>query len=303
MTVFAGGRNGLSARRPPVLRFAPSPNGRLHLGHASSALLNDQIARAGRGVWLLRLEDIDPVRATPENVAGILEDLSWLGLCWPDPVRRQSEHMAFYAAMAERLREQGILYRCFCTRSDIAVAVAEREQASGTTWPRDPDGSSLYPGTCRELPAAVAATRAANGEAHAWRLDMSKAVADREPLAWTRFDRDWAETEIAAHPERWGDPVIIRKDVPTSYHLAVVVDDDAQGVTHVVRGSDLLAATDLHALLIRRLRLRAPCYHHHGLLVGPDGAKLSKSRGSQSLASLRGAGVSAEDIRDRLGFA
>ena len=286
----------------PVFRFAPSPNGRLHLGHAYSALLNVDLARRLDGRFLLRIEDIDPLRTTAENTAGVLEDLAWLGLRWPEPVRRQSQHMAEYQAAADRLRAAGLLYPCFCSRGDIAVAVARKEAAAGRPWPRDPDGAPLYPGLCRGLAPQTVADRAAAGMPHAWRLDTAAARGSLGPISWRRFDSEGGEAKIAAHPEHWGDPVIVRKDVPTSYHLSVVVDDAVQGITHVVRGVDLEAATDLHALLGVLLGLSRPLYHHHPLLTGADGAKLAKSRGSPSLASMRRDGLTAAEIRSRLGF-
>lgn len=287
----------------PVLRFAPSPNGRLHLGHAYSALLNDRVARDLGGTWLLRIEDIDPVRANPENIAGVMEDLAWLGLSWPEPVRRQSGHMGTYAAASNRLRCAGLIYRCFCSRGDIASAVAERESVLGVPWPRDPDGAPLYPGTCRGLAPELVAARAAAGEPCAWRLDGTAARARVGPVTWRHFALDWSETEVTAWPERWGDPVLVRKDTPTSYHLSVVTDDAAQAISHVVRGLDLEAATDLHAFLAALLGLPKPRYHHHALLAGLDGAKLSKSRNSLSLSSMRLAGIPATAIRADLGFA
>lgn len=288
----------------PLLRFAPSPNGRLHLGHAFSALLNDAVARQLGGCWLLRIEDIDVARATAANVAGIAEDLAWLGLAWPRPPRKQSEHLDEYRAGAERLRRQGLLYPCFCSRTDIAAAVAAREAADGRPLARDPDGAPLYPGTCRHLPADEVASRVASGEPHALRLNMAAALAGIVPLSWTSFDPNGGgeESAVAARPERWGDAVVVRKDVPTSYHLSVVLDDARQGITHIVRGLDLEAATDIHAVLAARLGIPLPRYHHHRLLTDPAGAKLSKSRSSASLRDLREAGESAASVRARLGL-
>lgn len=286
-----------------ILRFAPSPNGRLHLGHAYSALLNDAVARRLGGTWLLRIEDIDPSRSTPGNIAAAEADLAWLGLSWPRPVRQQSAHLAEYVAAADRLRAAGLLFPCFCTRGDIAAAVAEREPRGGATWPRDPDGSPLYPGTCRHLAPPDVGRRIGTGDPHSWRLDTAAAVATQSGVAWRRFEPDGgASSTVEAHPERWGDVVLVRKDVPTSYHLSVVIDDAAQGITHVVRGLDIEPATDLHALLAAILGLPAPHYHHHALITDPTGHKLAKSRRSQSLADLREAGDNAEAIRRRLGF-
>lgn len=287
----------------PVFRFAPSPNGRLHLGHAYSALLNAEFARRSQGRFLLRVEDIDPVRSKPEFEAAILDDLAWLGLDWERPVRRQSEHLAEYAAALRELRARGLVYPCFCSRGDIRMAVAGRESRSGAAWPRDPDGAPLYPGPCRVLPGAESARRIAAGEAHAWRLDAAAAwEVVQGPCAFTAFEPGGREQARAAQPARWGDAVLARKDVPTSYHLCVVLDDSVQGVTHVVRGRDLEAATDLHVGLQRLLGLPTPRYHHHALIRDEIGDKLSKSAGSESLADLRGRGVGPEEVRRMLGF-
>lgn len=286
----------------PVFRFAPSPNGRLHLGHAYSALLNDDFARRLDGRFLLRIEDIDLTRCRPGFEAAIYEDLAWLGLAWEEPVRRQSEHFGDYHRALSVLKGRGMVYPCFCSRKDIAEAVACRE-AGGAPWPRDPDGAPLYPGTCRRLPSEEADRRIADGKVHAWRLDMEKALLQGPgPHGYGRFDRMMHEVPCRADPGRWGDAVLVRKDTPTSYHLSVVVDDALQGVTHVVRGKDLEAATDLHVLLQELLGLPTPLYHHHGLVRDPEGDKLSKSRRSEALAALRERGVSAAEVRRRLGF-
>ena len=277
----------------PVLRFAPSPNGRLHLGHAYSALLNAEFAARWGGRLLVRIEDIDPGRSRPDFEAASLEDLAWLGLRWEEPVRRQSEHMAVYAEALRRLGDAGLAYPCVCSRAEVARA------SPGS----DPDGAPLYGGTCRTRPAAELAGRIADGARAAMRLDSARAAATvGGPLAWDRFDREGGVARVAAEPARWGDAVIGRRDVPTSYHLAVVLDDALQGVTHVVRGQDLEAATDLHVLLQRLLGLPTPAYHHHGLVRDEAGDKLAKSRGSPALADLRAAGVTAPEIRRRLGF-
>ncbi|AYO82549.1 tRNA glutamyl-Q(34) synthetase GluQRS [Methylobacterium brachiatum] len=282
----------------PILRFAPSPNGRLHLGHAYSALLNADLARRMGGLCRLRIEDIDPVRSRPDLVAAIVTDLAWLGLTYPEPLRHQSRHLDSYRATLQGLIARGLAYPCFCSRGQI------RAQAAASAGnPHDPDGAPLYPGTCRGLDPGITAERLARGEPHTWRLDMAAALRCAEaPLNYEAFDG--AETRrVAADPARWGDAVIARRDVPTSYHLAVVHDDAEEGITHVVRGRDLEAATDLHVLLQRLLGLPTPRYHHHALILDPDGEKLAKSRGSQSLADLRAAGVTPEQIRARLGFA
>jgi glutamyl-Q tRNA(Asp) synthetase len=287
----------------PVFRFAPSPNGRLHLGHAYSALLNAELARRRQGRFLLRIEDIDVTRCRPEFERGIYVDLAWLGLEWEQPVRRQSEHFGEYRASLELLKARGLVYPCFCSRKEIAGTVARRQAESGGPWPRDPDGAPLYPGTCRSSTAADAKRRMATGEPHAWRIDMPRAVEQASaPFGYIRFASDRTEEAVAARPERWGDAVLARKEIPTSYHLSVVLDDALQGVTHVVRGQDLEAATDLHVLLQALLALPTPRYHHHALIRAENGDKLSKSLLSESVAELRARGVTAEEIRRRLGF-
>ena len=289
----------------PVLRFAPSPNGRLHLGHAYSALLNADLAGRLGGTLLLRIEDIDPGRARPEHVAAIHADLAWLGIAFAGEVRHQSGHFAEYRAGLDRLARAGLAYPCFCSRGDIAARVA-RTAGEGGAVPSDPDGVALYPGTCRTLSREEADARRAAGEAHTWRLDMRRALAAAPgPRAFPAFDaRDPAGAcrRVEADPARWGDAMIARRDVPTSYHLSVVIDDAGQGVTHVVRGEDLRPATDLHALLQALLGLAVPAYHHHALIRDADGRKLAKSRGSASLADLRAGGASPESVRRRLGL-
>ncbi|NIX78178.1 tRNA glutamyl-Q(34) synthetase GluQRS [Microvirga terricola] len=287
----------------PVFRFAPSPNGRLHFGHAYSALLNADFAERFGGRLLLRIEDIDLTRCRPEFEAAIYDDLTWLGLNWERPVRRQSEHFDDYRAAFAKLKEQGIVYSCFCSRKEIADAVVLREATTGQPWPRDPDGAPLYPGTCRTLSAGEVAHLSASGRPHSWRIDMAAALALAPgPHLFKRFDKNGEETTCHADPARWGDAIIVRKDVPTSYHLAVVVDDALQGVTHVVRGKDLEAAADLHVLLQALLGLPTPLYHHHDLVLDQVGDKLAKSRQSESLAEVRGQGATPDEVRRRLGF-
>ncbi|GJE08887.1 MULTISPECIES: tRNA glutamyl-Q(34) synthetase GluQRS [Methylobacterium] len=286
----------MSAGASPVLRFAPSPNGRLHLGHALSALLNARMAARLGGRLLLRIEDIDPVRSRPELIEGIEEDLAWLGLRFAGATLRQSTRMEAYAEARDGLAASGLAYPCFCSRAVVAAAAGEGP-------PRDPDGSPLYPGTCRALPPETRARRLAAGEAHVWRLDMARALEHAPgPHRIRVFDPDGCEEERDADPGRWGDAVIARRDVPTSYHLAVVLDDAAQEVSHVVRGADLEAATDLHRLLQTLLGLDAPAYHHHPLVRGEDGEKLAKSRNAPALATLRAAGATPAELRARLGF-
>ncbi|WP_342154054.1 tRNA glutamyl-Q(34) synthetase GluQRS [Methylorubrum sp. SB2] len=287
----------------PALRFAPSPNGRLHLGHAFSALTNARIADDLGGRLLLRIEDIDLGRTRPAFVQGLLDDLAWLGVSFDGPVRRQSEHFSDYARARDALAGRKLLYPCFCSRGRIAAAVAERE-ASGVAAARDPDGAPLYPGTCRALSGDEVRARIQAGAPHTWRLDGAAALAQvTAPLVIRRFAPDGAEETVPADPARWGDAVIARRDVPTSYHLAVVWDDAEQDISHVVRGQDLAAATDLHVLLQHLLGLPSPAYHHHGLIRDETGDKLAKSKGSESLADLRSRGITPSAIRSMLGFA
>lgn len=261
-------------------RFAPSPTGRLHLGHAFSALAAHDFARAAGGRFLLRIEDIDPGRTREAFVEGIVEDVAWLGLAWDGPVLRQSQRLDHYAAALDRLKAAGLVYPCFCTRAAIAAEIAASASA-----PHGPDGP-LYPGTCRRLDAAERTRRMA-AEPHAWRLDVAAAMAATGPLTWTDADHG----PVSATPEIHGDVVLARKDAPTSYHLAVTVDDAAQGVTHIVRGEDLRAATHVHRLLQALLDLPTPAYRHHPLLTGPDGRRLAKRDGARALAEMREAGA------------
>ena len=287
----------------PVFRFAPSPNGRLHLGHAYSALLNAELARQFGGRFLLRIEDIDVTRCRPEFEAAVYEDLAWLGLVWDIPVRRQSEHFGEYRAAAERLKARRLLYPCFCTRTEIAAEAAWRETESGKAWPRDPDGAPVYPGTCRRLARQNVEARIGAGAPHAWRLDMGTALREAPgPHRFTCFETSGRDEGAIAAPAGWGDAVIVRKEIPTNYHLSVVFDDALQGVTHVVRGVDLEAATDLHVLLQRLLDLPTPAYHHHRLIRDDEGGKLSKSLKSEPLGDLRARGVTAEEVREALGL-
>ena len=262
-----------------VTRFAPSPTGRLHLGHAFSALLAHELARSQGGAFLLRIEDIDPGRCRPEHVDSIIEDLAWLGIDWDGEIVFQSERLDLYRQALGRLEAAGLVYPCFCTRSAIAAEIAASAAA-----PHGPDGP-LYPGTCRGLPARERERRRAF-EPHAWRLDTSKAAAQAGPLYW----RD-GDTEVQAEPEAHGDVVLARKDAPVSYHLAVTADDAAQGVTDVVRGRDLYAATDVQRLLQALLGLPTPHYHHPPLLLDPEGRRLAKRHGAPTLLELRQSGV------------
>ncbi|MGB7433247.1 MAG: tRNA glutamyl-Q(34) synthetase GluQRS [Ahrensia sp.] len=282
----------------PVFRFAPSPNGLLHLGHAYSALLNQHLARRAGGVMLLRIEDIDTVRCTPRLEAQMLDDLAWLGFEWDGEPRRQSAHFDVYADYLQRLTDEGLIYRSTLSRADCARIVESRE-AHGLMWPRDPDGAPLFPGRDYE-PSDVP-----DDMLHALRLDMNLALAHcGAPLSWHEAGGGQkGETGLLdADPAQWGDVVLARKDTPTSYHLSVVVDDALQGVTHVVRGADLMAATSVHALLQALFGFSQPAYHHHGLIVNEAGDKLSKSRGDTAIASLRQAGMTPDDIRRLVGL-
>lgn len=287
----------------PAFRFAPSPNGYLHLGHAFSAMLNDDLARQSGGRFLLRIEDIDPTRCRPEFEAAIDEDLAWLGLSWEKPARRQSEHFAEYRAALEKLAGLGLVYPAFESRAETARLVAEREKEA--PWPRDPDGAPLYPGTARALAPEERARRLQSGAPYALRLDMTAACARVGPLSWIeRGQGSEGETgTVAANPAAWGDVIIARKETPTSYHLAVVVDDALQGITEVVRGLDLFWSTSVHRLLQALLGLPQPIYRHHRLICDASGQKLSKSTAATGLRELRVAGVRPAEIRSRIGLA
>lgn len=275
-----------------VTRFAPSPTGHLHLGHAHSALFGWRMAMAAGGRFLLRIEDIDRQRCRPEFEQDLMEDLFWLGLDWELPVRRQSQHFDDYRAALARLDSLGVLYPCFCTRKDIAAEIARAGHA-----PHGPDGP-LYPGTCRALPAELRAARIAAGEAYAIRIDLAAAMAQTGPLHWHDRARGWQQ----ATPELLGDTVLARKDTPTSYHLSVTVDDHLQGVTLVTRGEDLFFATHLHRLLQALLGFEPPDHHHHGLLRNAAGERLAKRDRAQTLRSMREAGMDPAEVRRLAGF-
>ncbi|MGH6671317.1 MAG: tRNA glutamyl-Q(34) synthetase GluQRS [Xanthobacteraceae bacterium] len=284
-----------------VLRFAPSPNGNLHLGHAYSALLNDDMARERGGRLLLRIEDIDGARCRPDYEAAIFEDLHWLGVYWVEPVRRQSEHFADYRSAIARLEAERLIYPSFESRSEINVLVAERERLG--PWPRDPDGVPLYPGRARKISPAQRERRRVS-EPFALRLAMDAAMSRAGALTWleTGCGPQGQSGRITALPQRWGDVVLARKELPTSYHLAVVVDDALQGVTDVVRGQDLFWSTSIHRLLQALLGFPEPTYHHHRLILDEQGRKLSKAEQSTSLRELRASGVGATDIRRMVGL-
>lgn len=284
----------------PVFRFAPSPNGELHLGHALSALVGWEAARAAGGRFLLRIEDIDTGRSRPEHVAGIFADLRWLAITWEEPVLFQSTRFSAYAEAAQRLEAMGLLYPCFATRAEIEAAA---------TGAKDPDGAPLYPGLWKDRPTTDIDRRKAAGEPSALRIDIDKALAaartrlgDRR-LTFCELGENGRLDIIAAEPALWGDAVIVRKDTPSSYHLAVVVDDAWQGVTHVTRGRDLYAATHLHRLLQMLLDLPEPLYRHHRLITDSDGRKLAKSARDTSLRCLREAGVTPAEVRRLVGLA
>ena len=281
----------------PMFRFAPSPNGYLHLGHALSALENADRARAAGGRLLLRIEDIDAARCRPEFEAAIYEDLAWLGLAWEEPVRRQSEHLDDYRAVLDRLTRAGLLYPSFESRGEILRLIAERDARA--PWPRDPDGTPLYPGSAKDLPADERARRMAR-DPYTLRLDSNAAAVRAGPLVW--HETGVCDGEVRATPEAWGDVILARKDTPTSYHLSVVVDDALQGISHVVRGQDLFASTSVHRLLQAVIGLPAPIYHHHRLVLDRDGHKLAKSTGATALRTLRGRGASPADIRRMVGL-
>ena len=285
-----------------IFRFAPSPNGYLHLGHAYSALLNDDMARMLDGRLLLRIEDIDAARCRPEYAAAILEDLRWLGIAWQPDVRRQSEHFDDYQAVVSRLEAMGLLYPSFESRGEIAALVAERDRRG--RWPRDPDGAPLYPGHARKMAKAESDRRRRDGETFALRLAMDAAVARAGVLTWTETGQgpQGQSGVVAAMPQMWGDVVLARKETPTSYHLAVVLDDALQGVTDVVRGQDLFWSTAIHRLLQALLGLPEPAYHHHKLIVDAAGRKLSKSTLATSLRDLRASGATPADVRRMAGL-
>jgi glutamyl-Q tRNA(Asp) synthetase len=284
-----------------AFRFAPSPNGYLHLGHALSAFTDFDMARAAGGRFLLRIEDIDSARCRPEYETAIYEDLAWLGIGWEQPVRRQSAHLGNYRTAIAALSDMGLIYPSFESRSEIAMLVVEREETG--SWPRDPDGAPIYPGNSKHLSQAERLRRMAS-EPYSLRLDMEAAIARAGRLRWyeTGGGPNGETGAVVAAPQSWGDVVLARRDVPTSYHLSVVIDDSAQGVTHVVRGHDLFWATSVHRLLQALLGLPAPIYHHHRLLLDSDGHKLSKSTRATGLRELRAQGVTPADIRRMVGL-
>tara|TARA_R110000824_G_scaffold118960_2_gene271477 strand:+ start:96330 stop:97238 length:909 start_codon:yes stop_codon:yes gene_type:complete len=295
-------------RRPERIRFAPSPNGWLHLGHAYSALFAAEIAKTKGGTFLLRIEDIDIGRCRPEYEQAIYEDLAWLGLTWEMPVRRQSEHFAEYEAALKRLRDMKLVYPCFATRKEINDAI-ENSGIGHARWPLDPDGAPLYPGLYKDLPLAELNRLMWEGRSYAWRLDMEKAVARAEEINGgpIYFHEEGAGPKgqtglLPIKPAGFGDVIIARKDVPTSYHLAVTVDDEIQNITTVTRGQDLFPATYIHRVLQVVLGYREPHYHHHGLIRDETGRRLSKSAKDMGLRELRLAGHAPDSIRQLVGL-
>lgn len=259
-----------------LTRFAPSPTGELHLGHAYSAVLAHDAARGAGGKFLIRIDDIDGSRSREEFIGASLADLAWLGIDWDGDPERQSDRLDAYAAALDDLRTRGLVYPCFCTRADIAASLSA---------PHGPSGA-VYPGTCRHLTQGERERRMAS-EPHCWRLDMARAVAETGELAWEEMGQGLRIADPWAH----GDIVLARKDAPASYHLASTLDDAAMGVTHIIRGADLIASTDVHRLLQELLGLPTPLYRHHALVCGPDGKRLAKRDAAASLASLRAAGI------------
>lgn len=285
----------MNAPSPPLLRFAPSPNGFLHLGHAYSALITDRWASQLGGSWLLRMEDIDVGRSRPEFAQAIYDDLAWLGLKWPQPVMVQSSRFNAYKTAAQKLKNMDLLYPCFCSRKDIMSNASDQH---------DPDGAPLYPGTCKHLSQTEVKRRINNDVPVQYRLDMERASDLVGMLSYTTaqpapLDRPKIQF---AKPKKWGDVVIQRKDTPTSYHLSVVIDDAAQNITHVTRGRDMEAATDIHVLLQMLLGFPSPIYTFHKLILDEEGKKLSKSIHSKSLQTLRQKGATPQSIRAQLGF-
>ncbi|KPB00227.1 tRNA glutamyl-Q(34) synthetase GluQRS [Ahrensia marina] len=283
---------------PPVFRFAPSPNGLLHLGHAYSALLNFDTAKALGGRFLLRIEDTDLTRARPEFEQAIFDDLQWLGIKWEEPVRRQSDHFADYQSAMGKLEAEGIVYRSYLTRSDIK-RIVEAYEAKGCLWPRDPDGAPHFPGRQHEE------QNAHDGDSYTVRLDIDAALRKvGRNLFWQEAsDNHFSKvTNVMAEPAKWSDIILVRRDAPASYNLAVVIDDAIQGVTHIVRGKDIYEATSVQRLLQELLGLPQPAYYHHSLICDDNGRKLSKSRDDTSLASLRAGGATPDDIRALVGL-
>lgn len=293
-----------------VTRFAPSPTGYLHLGHAYSALFAYRAAQKSGGRFLLRTEDIDPTRCKPEFTTAIFDDLAWLGLTWEQPVLKQSEHLPVYAEALATLKNLGVIYPCFCTRREIEQEAAASGYAphgllslpsrtrEGQGAGQDVQGHPIYPGTCRALSPQQRDDKIRQGIKPNWRLDVAKAMSLTGSLSW----HDAVKGNIMARPEDFGDVVLARKEVPTSYHLSVTVDDAQQGVTLVTRGEDLFCATDIHRLLQALLGYATPDYHHHALMVDETGKRYAKRDRSVTLRALRDSGVTPGEIRQKLGI-
>lgn len=281
----------------PIFRFAPSPNGKLHLGHAYSALLNQKLAREAGGKLLLRIEDIDIARCTPELEAQMLNDLEWLGIEWDEKPMRQSDNFETYRKTFEYLLNHDTIYPAFMSRGEVNKIVAEAEE-TGKIWPRDPDGTPHYPSRDKNMSKKKRLEMLSLHTPKSYRFDMSEIVEIFADLF------QWVEknSSVIAEPLAWGDVVLARADVPTSYHLSCVLDDAAQNITHIVRGEDLYHATAIHRVLQDLLDLKEPQYHHHKLILDKDGQKLSKSRKDTSLADLRELGKSPDDIKKLIGF-
>ncbi len=271
-----------------ITRFAPSPTGYLHLGHAYSAFRTVEAAESAGGRFLLRIEDIDNARARPEFEDAIYEDLTWLGLTWEQPVRRQSDHLDVYQQAIETLRSRSLIYPCFCSRREIRAEIAQAGAA-----PHGP-GGPLYPGTCRTLAEDIRAERMAAGDAYALRLDVARATAETGALTW----HDRGQGEIASDALSYGDVVLARKETPASYHLAVTLDDHLQGITLVTRGEDLFEATYIHRLLQALLELQTPEYIHHPLLLDASGRRFAKRDHALTLRELRAGGHTPERLRE-----
>ncbi len=278
---------------PLITRFAPSPTGYLHIGHAYSALFAYEAARQSGGRFLLRIEDIDAQRCRSEFERATFEDLNWVGIRWHGEPLRQSAHMARYAEALLQLREKGLIYPCFCSRKQIRMEVEHSGRA-----PHGPSQELVYPGICRDIDAAERGRRIAKGEPFAWRLDVARALALTGPLHWHDCRAGWIE----AHPEWLGDPILARKDTPTSYHLAVVLDDHLQGVTLVSRGEDLFHATHLHRLLQAIFGIEPPRYYHHNLIADSRGERLAKRNRAITLRHMRDIGRTPADIWKMLGL-
>ena len=282
-----------------VFRFAPSPNGHLHMGHAYSALLNQKMAREIGGKLLLRIEDIDTTRCTPELETQLLHDLEWIGFEWDETPRRQSEHFEDYAQALEKLAKLDLVYPSALSRGEIKKIIQTKKE-SGEDWPIDPDGSPLYPGNERKLDKAEQLQMMSEAQTYALRIDMEKAVGHiGHEVSWTEMEH---KQPIIGDPQLWGDVILARKDFPVSYHLCCTLDDALQGITHVVRGKDLYHATSIHSLLYALLELEKPVYHHHELILDDNLEKLSKSKNHTSLKELKQAGMTSALLKQKLGF-